>query len=97
MDKDIAKISGRPGAQFSARHLSMAARRCAARKGLTTAAAFEYINMAWTKVLNADDDAPEMPVLRIYSRSGLKSVEVTNWDLFWDEQYGDSTKPASVV
>lgn len=97
MDKDIAGISGRPGAQFSARHLSMAARRCAARKGLATVSSFEYINMAWTKVLNADDDAPEMPVLKIYSKSGLKSVEVTNWDLFWDGQDVDGVKPARVV
>lgn len=97
MDSDISNVVGRPGAQFSAAHLSIAARRCAARKGLSTVGSYEYVNHSWTKVLNGDDDTPEMPVLRIYSKSGLKSVEVTNWDLFFDGQHEDSVKPARVI
>ena len=68
---------------FAGKHLSAAARRAALAHGLSTVGQFEALNPQQSEILNEDDEGFEVVVVRAYSPSGKKSVDITAGDIYY--------------
>lgn len=85
---------------FNARNMSKAARQAAKFNGLSTVAKFEILD-SQTRIFDINqadfDELAATVVIRAYSASGKKSVDITAGDIFMMESEYQEAPMARVV